>query len=269
MLPALLPALAAPRLLSRQGLLTRSAGVRLACWLLCLCLQPPTQARDGSKDASAVDPPTQHQALPAALDVRARDYPEPDGYSLPSTPLGGSMQYLDLTGWLTPVQASRLGLTLGVVLQAQGAATRSTFEGALPPGTALAYDLGVRWQSELRPSLQLDLQAWARTHQYTGTQDAPGMIWNQHENSRLAPAWRCNGPLRAQAALSPSLAPSACNCRATHVCCCASGAAAPCCTTGQSSDGPRAERGSSYNHRRRASPHGEAANRVRWGTKQP
>lgn len=67
----------------------------------------------------------------------------------------------------------------------------------------------------------------------------------------------------------PSLAPSACSCRATHVCCCASGAAAPCCTTGQSSDGPRAERGSSYNHRRRASPHGEAANRVRWGTKQP
>lgn len=95
------------------------------------------------------------------------------------------MQYLDLTGWLTPRETSRLGLTLGVVLQAQGAAPRAAFEGALPPGTPLAYDLGVRWQSELRPSLQLDLQAWARTHQYTGTQDALGMVWNQHENGRF------------------------------------------------------------------------------------
>ena len=91
MLPALLPSLAARRRLSRQGLLTRSAAVRLACWLLCLCLQPPTQAQDGSKDTSAVDPPTQQQALPAALDVRARDYPEPDGYSLPSTPELGAI----------------------------------------------------------------------------------------------------------------------------------------------------------------------------------
>lgn len=91
MLPALLPTLAARRRLSRQGLLTRSAAVRLACWLLCLCLQPPAQAQDGSKDISAVDPPTQHQALPADLDLRARDYPEPDGYSLPSTPELGAI----------------------------------------------------------------------------------------------------------------------------------------------------------------------------------
>jgi len=65
--------------------------VRLACWLLSLCLQPPAQAQDSSKDTSAVDPPTQHQALPADLDLRARDYPEPDGYSLPSTPELGAI----------------------------------------------------------------------------------------------------------------------------------------------------------------------------------
>jgi len=142
---------AARRRLSRQGLPTRSAAVRLACWLLCLCLQPPTQAQDGSKDTSADDPRSSRHYLRPWICVRVT----------------------------TPSQT----------------------------------------------------------------------------------VTRC--PAR------PSLAPSACSCRATHVCCCASGAAAPCCTTGQSSDGPRAERGSSYNHRRRASPHGEAANRVRWGTKQP
>ena len=91
MLPALLPSLAARRRLSRQGLLTRSAGVRLACWLPCLCLQPPTQAQEDSQNTAAADPPTQHQALPADLDLRARDYPEPDGYSLPSTPEFGAI----------------------------------------------------------------------------------------------------------------------------------------------------------------------------------
>lgn len=91
MLPALLPTLAARRRLSRQGLLTRSAGVRLSRLLLCLCLQPPTQAQEGSQNTAAADPPTQQQALPAALDLRARDHPEPDGYSLPSTPEFGAI----------------------------------------------------------------------------------------------------------------------------------------------------------------------------------
>lgn len=131
--------------------------------------------------------------LPEALDLRARDYPEPGGYSLPTAPSGASMQYLDLTGWFTPRQSRRLGLTLGVVSQTPGAAQRAVFDSAYAPGTPLAYDLGVRWQSELRPHLQLDLQAWARTHQYTGTQDTLGMIWNQHQNStfgtRLEVQW--------------------------------------------------------------------------------
>jgi len=101
------------------------------------------------------------------------------GMPPPPSPSQGSIQYTDITGWLTPRQASSLGLTLGIVSGGAGS-------------TPMAYDLGVRWRSQLNARVQLNVHAWTRTPQHWAMRDAQGMIWHKEQNAfgtRLEVQW--------------------------------------------------------------------------------
>lgn len=133
------------------------------------------QARPGTM-AVASAPITLHTATYPSLDGAGAQWPRPGAAP-------GGIQYLGLTGWLTPRQASSLGLTLGMVSDGMG---RSM--GGVPA----AYDLGVRWRSRLDQRVQLDVHAWARTPQNAAMHDAMGMIWLKEQPSfgtRLEVQW--------------------------------------------------------------------------------
>ena len=112
----------------------------------------------------------------APFTLRSETYP---GTGTPRLHSQGSIQYTDITGWLTPRQASSLGLTLGIVSGNAGS-------------TPMAYDLGVRWRSQLNARVQLNVHAWARTPQHWAIRDAQGMIWDKEQNAfytRLEVQW--------------------------------------------------------------------------------
>ena len=120
----------------------------------------------------------------ATPSITLRGYSYPDYGVLPSSNAlrqPGSMHYTDITGWLTPRQASSLGLTLGVVSYARGV-----------EASPQAFDLGVRWRSQLDRQIQLDIHAWARTAPPHAMPNAMGMIWQQDQprfGTRLEVQW--------------------------------------------------------------------------------
>lgn len=154
--------------------------------LLCLCAAFPARGDESLADgAAAALRQAQDEPSSAAFTQDTATYPDLNGSDLPRAAFGNSVQYTDITRWLTPLQASRLGLTLGVVVPSDGAARAGSVSPAYPPGTPLAYDLGLRWRSQLQPRVRLDLQAWARTHPHTGLHDAMGMIWGRDQGSNF------------------------------------------------------------------------------------
>lgn len=117
-----------------------------------------------------------------AITLRSQTYPDMGAPGPNQTAAHDSIHYTDITGWLTPRQASSLGLTLGVVSQMHGAAVGPQ-----------AYDLGVRWRSQLDSRVQLDIHAWARTSQRQARSDALGMILYQDQpafGTRVEVQWR-------------------------------------------------------------------------------
>lgn len=129
--------------------------------LLCLCAAFPARSDESLADgAAAALREAQDEPSSAAFTQNTATYPDLNGSDLPRAAFGNSVQYTDITRWLTPLQASRLGLTLGVVVPSDGAARAGSVSPAYPPGTPQAYDLGLRWRSQLQPRVRLDLQAW-------------------------------------------------------------------------------------------------------------
>lgn len=110
--------------------------------------------------------------------LHTETYPD-TGAPRPAVP--ASIQYTGVTGWLTPRQASSLGLTLAIVSGDTGA-------GRMP----MAYELGLRWRTQLNPRAQLNVHTWARTAQQPAMHDAQGMIWYNEQNAfgtRLEVQW--------------------------------------------------------------------------------
>jgi len=116
---------------------------------------------------------------PPAFTLQAQTYPGNGGPGL-SKP-AATMEYTAITGWLTPRQASSLGLTLAVVSEDAGAGQRP-----------MAYELGVRWRAQLNPRAQINVHSWTRTAQPAAMHDAMGMIWQQEQSrygTRLEVQW--------------------------------------------------------------------------------
>lgn len=155
--------------------------------MLCSCAAFPARGDESlAESATAALWQAQAEASTAAFTLNSATYPALDGNDLPHASSSNSIQYMDITSWLTPLQASRLGLSVGVVSRADGAVPGAAFSTTYPPGTPLAYALGVRWRSQLQPRVQLDLQAWARTSPHTGLHDAMGMIWGRDQGRSFA-----------------------------------------------------------------------------------
>ena len=139
-----------------------------------LCGALPLVVWVGAAVAQVADPLTSAASPPITL--RGHSYPDfgalypSDALRQPGAMSPQAIHYTDITGWLTPRQASSLGLTLGVVSYARGV--------ELSPQ---AFDLGVRWRSQLDRRVQLDIHAWARTSQLHAKPNAMGMIWHQNQ----------------------------------------------------------------------------------------
>ena len=80
-----------------------------------------------------------------------------------------AIHYTDITGWLT-TPGVQPGTDIGRGVVCQGV--------ELSPQ---AFDLGVRWRSQLDRRVQLDIHAWARTSQLHAMPNAMGMIWHQDQ----------------------------------------------------------------------------------------
>ena len=163
---------------------------RLYCGALCLVAGTGSALADdglaaGAAAALARSHTRSDEAAGSPLTLNAASYPDTGLQPNAST---GSIQYLGVTGWLTPRQASSLGLTLGVESGGWNAGSRAQAFGT--PLTA--YDLGVRWRSRLDQRVQLDVHAWARLPQNQAMRDAQGMIWQQDQpafGTRLEVQW--------------------------------------------------------------------------------
>lgn len=135
----------------------------LLCTALCLLAwASAAMALEPAHDGSAA-------MTTATFTVHTEAYAGNGGprLSAPST-----VQYTGITGWLSPRQASSLGLALAVVSGDAGTGHRP-----------MAYELGVRWRAQLNPRAQLNVHTWTRTTQTSAMHDAMGMI-RQQEQSR-------------------------------------------------------------------------------------
>ncbi len=170
----------------RPSALWRRRALGGACWLV-VC-SGTALADDGlaGHAAAALEQARHDAAAGAPITLRAETYPDMDGrtaqWQRPGAAPGG-IQYLGITGWLTPRQAASLGLTLGMVSDGMGRSMG---------GAPAAYDLGVRWHARLDQRVQFDVHAWARTPQGAAAHDAMGMIWLKEQPSfgtRLEVQW--------------------------------------------------------------------------------
>lgn len=127
----------------------------------------------------------QMQHEPAAMAAPAftlgsESYPDT---TTPNPAKSATIHYTDITGWLSPRQASSLGLSLGVLSGDMGMGMGNT---------PIAYALGVRWRTQLNSHAQFNVHAWARTPQADAMHDAMGMIWLKDQPSfgtRLEVQW--------------------------------------------------------------------------------
>lgn len=123
-------------------------------------------------------------AADAALTLRSED-----SLVFTDSAAGASLKdarYNEATGWLSPGKPSSLGLSLGVLSAPAARGTQSA---------PLAYDLGLRWRSQLRQRVHLDVRAWTRSPQQFAAHDAMGMIWSREPASvgtRLEVQWKAS-----------------------------------------------------------------------------